>query len=99
MAPRLGVLTGVGGEQIKADFSFLAGSSVLFDAVYVPGGETSVETLEREPEAVNFLNEAYKHCKTIAATGAGVELLDASDAAGDRAGDSVDPVDRVVERG
>jgi catalase len=83
VAPRLGVLTGAGGEQIKADFSFLTGSSVLFDAVYVPGGEVSVETLKMEPEAVNFLNEAYKHCKTIAATGAGVDLLNTSDAGQD----------------
>ena len=80
VAPRLGVLTGAGGEAIKADFSFLTGSSVLFDAVYVPGGEASVETLKMEPEAVNFLNEAFKHCKPIAATAAGVELLTASDA-------------------
>ncbi|MFY9570448.1 MAG: catalase, partial [Blastocatellia bacterium] len=83
VAPRLGVLTGADGEQIKADCSFLTGSSVLFDAVYVPGGEASVEILKMEPEAVNFLNEAYKHCKTIAATGEGVELLNSSDAAAD----------------
>ncbi|MEK6289759.1 MAG: catalase-related domain-containing protein, partial [Acidobacteriota bacterium] len=80
VAPRLGVLTGAGGETIKADFSFLTGSSVLFDAVYVPAGAASVEALKKEPEAVNFLNEAYKHCKTIAATAAGVELLNTSDA-------------------
>ena len=32
-------------------------------------------SLKSEPEVANFLNEAYKHCKTIAASGAGVELL------------------------
>ena len=61
---------------MKADFSFLTGSSVLFDAVYVPGGEASVAALKNEAEAANFLSEAYKHCKTIAASGAGVELLE-----------------------
>ena len=80
VGPRLGVLTGAGGEPAKADFSFLTASSVLFDAVYVPGGEASVATLKREPEAVNFLDEAYKHCKAIAAIGTGVELLNMSDA-------------------
>jgi len=80
VAPRLGVLTGAGGSVVKADFSFLTGSSVLFDAVYVPGGAASVETLLMEPEATNFLNEAYKHCKAIAATGDGVEVLNNSDA-------------------
>ena len=75
VAPHLGVLTGVNGTIVKADFSFLTGSSVLFDAFYVPDGATSVASLKDDPEAANFLNEAYKHCKTIAASGAGVELL------------------------
>jgi catalase len=76
VAPRLGVLTGTNGEVVKADFSFLTGASVLFDAVYVPGGDASVEALKSEDEAINFLNEAYKHCKAIAASGAGIELLE-----------------------
>ncbi|HET6670054.1 MAG TPA: catalase [Pyrinomonadaceae bacterium] len=75
VAPRLGVITGAGGEQCKADFSFLTASSVLFDAVYVPGGDASVAALKNEPEASNFVAEAYKHCKAIAAAGAGVGLL------------------------
>jgi catalase len=75
VAPRLGILTGANGEMVRADLSFLTGSSVLFDAIYVPGGEASVAALKAEPEAADFLNEAYKHCKTIAAGGAGVELL------------------------
>jgi len=75
VAPRLGVLMGAGGDTLNADFSLLTGASVLFDAVYVPDGEASVAALLAEPETLNFLDEAYKHCKTIAASGAGVELL------------------------
>ncbi len=78
VAPRLGVLTGREGDTVNADFSFLTGASVLFDAFYVPDGETSVLALQAEPEAINFLNEAYKHCKTIAASGAGVALLESA---------------------
>jgi catalase len=78
VAPHLGVLTGVNGAVVKADFSFLTGSSVLFDAFYVPDGEASVNSLKTDPEVNSFLNEAYKHCKTIAASGAGVELLAAA---------------------
>jgi catalase len=78
VAPRLGMLTGADGEQVKADFSFLTGSSVLFDAVYVPGGEDSVASLKKVAEAGTFLREAYKHCKTVAASGAGVELLEST---------------------
>ncbi len=78
IAPRLGFLTTANGEQIKIDFSFLTAASVLFDAVYVPGGDNSVGDLKREADAIHFVNEAFKHCKAIAATGAGVDLLRAS---------------------
>jgi len=76
VAPHLGVLTGAGGETLNADFSFSTGASVLFDAVYVPDGQASVTALQAGPEAVDFLREAYQHCKTIAAHGMGVQLLE-----------------------
>ena len=75
VAPRLGFLTGAKGEEVKVDFSLLTASSVMFDAVYVPGGEKSIVALQGEPDALNFINEAYQHCKSLAMTGAGVELL------------------------
>jgi len=78
IAPRLGQLQGNNGEQVKIDFSFLTCSSVLFDAVYVPGGEASIETLQGVPKALHFINEAFKHCKAIAVTGAAVDLLQAT---------------------
>ena len=76
VAPHLGVLTGAGGETLNADFSFSTGASVLFDAVYVPDGQASVAALQAGPEAVDFLREAYQHCKTIAAHGVGAQLLE-----------------------
>jgi catalase len=75
VAPRLGMLVGAGGTEVKIDFSFLTCSSVLFDAVYVPGGKESVTALMKEAAAIHFLNEAYKHCKAVAATSEGAELL------------------------
>lgn len=75
VAPRLGVVTGANGAELKVDCSFLTGSSVLFDAVYIPGGDASVAALATQPEAYEFVAEAYKHCKAIAASGAGVGLL------------------------
>jgi catalase len=78
VAPRLGSLKSANGVEVTIDFSLLTAGSVLFDAVYVPGGGRSVETLKGEANAQHFINEAYKHCKAIAATGAGIELLRAS---------------------
>ena len=78
IAPRLGFLKGTDGKEIKIDFSLLTAASVLFDAVYVPGGERSVAALKAEADAIHFVNEAYKHCKAVAASGAGVEFLRAT---------------------
>ena len=78
VAPHLGVLMGQEGETVKADFSLLTAASVLFDAVYVPDGQASIESLLRENESTNFVLEAYRHCKTIGAAGAGAELLRAA---------------------
>jgi catalase len=75
VAPRLGVVTGDNSDELKVDFSFLTGSSVLFDAVYIPGGDGSVEQLMPLVEAQEFVREAFKHCKAIAATGAGAGFL------------------------
>jgi catalase len=75
VAPRLGYLKASGGSEFLIDFSLLTASSVLFDAVYVPGGEASVRALAAERDAVEFVTEAYRHCKAIAATGEGAQLL------------------------
>ena len=64
------------GSEIKVDHALRTTASVLFDAVYIPGGEQSVKTLMAEADAYEFVNEAFRHCKAIAATGAGVNFLD-----------------------
>ena len=84
VAPRLGVLKGAKGAQVHIDFSFLTAGSVLFDAIYVPGGEASVEILKGDAKALLFVKEAYLHCKTIAATDAGIELLSAAQLGADK---------------
>jgi catalase len=75
VAPRLGTLTGAKGTQVPIDFSFLTAGSVLFDGVYLPGGDASVEVLKGDAKALIFVQEAYLHCKTIAASDVGVKLL------------------------
>lgn len=75
VAPRMGNLEASLGKEFLIEFSLLTTSSVLFDAVYIPGGPKSVQALLAERDAVEFVTEAYRHCKTIAATGEGAELL------------------------
>jgi len=81
IAHKLGTIKGATGKEIKVDQSFLNTSSVLFDAVYIPSGTKSASSLISESDAIDFVNQAYKHCKAIAANGDGVDLLNQSYAA------------------
>jgi catalase len=82
------------GKQLVPDKNLVSVSSVLYDAVYIPGGEESVEALNDMGAMVNFIEEAYKHCKPIAASSEGVNLLAElglvdSEAAGTKSGQIV----------
>ncbi len=72
---RLGTFAAADKKLIKADQAFFGSASVLFDAIFIPGGASSIAALKKEPNAILFINEAYRHCKAIAAVGAGVEFL------------------------
>jgi len=78
IAPKLGHIISKGDQQITPDESFLTAASVLYDAVYIPGGSNSVATLEAEANAVHFLNEAFKHCKAIAADDEAIQVLEST---------------------
>jgi len=78
IAPKLGVIKASDGSEIKVDQSFLHAASVLFDAVFVPGGDKSIQALLKEPDAKDFLSDTWKHCKPIAVSKEGVELLQSS---------------------
>ena len=84
IAPRLGTLKGAKGKELSVDFSLLTAGSVLFDAVYLPGGEASVESLKGDAKALLFVQETFLHCKAIAATDAGAALLEAAHCGEDR---------------
>lgn len=78
IAPRQGFITAEDDSKIEVDQSFLTAASVLFDAVYVAGGTNAVATLEAEANAVHFLNEAFKHCKPIAAAEEAMQVINAT---------------------
>lgn len=78
IAPKLGTVKGKSGSPLKVDQSFLTSSSVLFDAVYIPGGALGIKALLSETTSLQFIDEAYKHCKAIALDGEAIELFKAS---------------------
>jgi catalase len=92
-----------GTAEMEAEFSVLTASSVLFDAVYIPGGAAAIDALKMEAQAIEFVVDAFKHYKPIAATGAGNDLLDAAGITNAKphpeAGPDADPTAGVITGG
>ena len=63
------------GEPVTVDRAYTTVSSVLYDAVVVPGGTASAEALAKDGTAAHFVLEAYKHHKAVAVVGGGTRLL------------------------
>lgn len=78
IAPRLGVIQAAGKAAIMVDKSLLTVASVLYDAVYVPAGDNSAAAIAGDPDAIHFLNEAYRHCKPIAFDEGARQVLDST---------------------
>jgi len=77
-----GKIKSADGQEIDVEMTFLTAASVMFDAIYVPGGKQSINTLKQEGDAINFIAEAFKHCKAIAASGEGINLFSGADLKG-----------------
>jgi catalase len=97
VAPELGTVRGAAGEAVLVDRAVVTMSSVLYDAVFVPGGKESVDTLAADGESVHYVSEAFKHGKAIGAADDGVDLLRRAPVAGVRLNGGSDGV--VDDRG
>jgi catalase len=80
----LGVVLAADGTPVPVDKTSQVAASVLYDAVFVPGGAPSVEMLREMDEVRHFLLEAVKHGKPVGVTGEAVQFL--SDALGRSSG-------------
>ncbi|HEV2644518.1 MAG TPA: catalase, partial [Candidatus Elarobacter sp.] len=79
LAPHLGTLKSAnGGAPVPVDHTIVTTPSVVFDAVFVPGGAASVKALAASGDATHFVAEAFKHAKALAAVGDGADLLAAA---------------------
>jgi len=63
------------GKALQTDKLLMTAGSVNFDAVFVPGGKESAAALQADADALHFVSEAFKHCKALAASGEGTEVL------------------------
>ncbi|WP_025112312.1 catalase HPII [Pseudomonas sp. H1h] len=64
------------GKTLAVDASMEGMPSVIFDAVFVPGGAASIKALSGDGVALHYLLEAYKHLKAIALHGEAKQLQD-----------------------
>jgi catalase len=71
----LGIKTGADGRQLEASNNYITAGSIMYDAVYVPGGQQSAASLAAQGDTLHFVNEAFSHAKAIGATNEGVDLL------------------------
>ncbi|MCM3124681.1 MULTISPECIES: catalase [unclassified Mesobacillus] len=78
VSKQLGMIKGDDGSEIEAQHTLLTGSSVLFDALYIAGGQQSVDSLKQKKEAVYFVDESFSHLKAVGAGKEGAELLAAA---------------------
>ena len=78
IAPHGGTVTCDEDMEHKVDAAIMTTESVLFDAIYIPGGQKSIDKLLEESKYKKFINEAFKHCKAIAADNEGEKLIDAT---------------------
>jgi catalase len=78
IGPRLGSYHSAEGETLEADASLENNPMVLFDALVLPSGKQAVEELSQVGQTAEFVQLAYRHCKTILAFGESKDLLEAA---------------------
>ncbi len=77
-----GMVKSADGQEVEVDKSHITTDSVMYDAIFIPGGKDSVEAMKKQGDVLHFINEAFKHCKPIGALSDGVDLLMSSDIKG-----------------
>ena len=73
---RIGQVTSASGKALTADGSFENSPAVLFDALVLPGQAVALQALATIPMVPEFIQNQYRHGKTILALGASRQLLE-----------------------
>ncbi|KAM0246134.1 hypothetical protein ACHAP5_004916 [Fusarium lateritium] len=62
-------------KGITPDHHLEGQRSTMFDAIFIPGGEKSIQTLSKNGRALHYIREAFGHLKAIGGTGEAVDLI------------------------
>ncbi len=76
VANHLGFVTTDKGGEIPIDFSFFTASSVLFDAIFIMAGDS--DDLGNNADLMDFISDAYRHCKVIGADAKGKKFIEST---------------------
>lgn len=74
VSSKLGAVMSFDKEIVEANQTYKTTASVLYDAVYIPGGN-HVDTLKKSGDVLQFVKETYQHYKTVGLSGEAVSLL------------------------
>ncbi len=91
IAPRLGLVKSSDGIAVHALGTLENSAAVLFDALVLPDGAEGVALLAGLPPTLDFVNNQYRHGKTILAVGAAKALLEQAGIAQKLASGKPDP--------
>jgi len=69
------VVDATGKSSVQPSHHLEGFRSTMVDALFIPGGAKSVETLGKNGRALHWIREAFGHLKTIGATGEAVDLV------------------------
>jgi catalase len=78
VAPHAGSVELDDGSLLPADKTIFNVHSVLYDAVFVVSGAPSASALVNRVEAIEFIQDAYRHAKTVGAAGEGTTVVAAA---------------------
>jgi len=78
VGPRLGAVRNAGSADIEVEITLETSPSVVYDAVAIPDGEGAARALSAVGQALEFIKDAFRHCKPILAIGAGGQLIEAA---------------------
>ncbi len=76
VAPKIGMTIAADGTKTVADHMISGGPSVIFDAVVVAPGPQGLPALMTEAAAIDWVSDAFTHCKVIGTVAAAAPLLD-----------------------
>jgi catalase len=99
VAKVLGTLKSSSGESVEVDKTYLTTASLMYDALFIPGGQQSVQTLQTQGDARHFVNEAFTHGKTIGAASEAIDLLARTDIEGIAMADAQSQERIIVNQG